>query len=61
MPVDIFGRASGGNSSRGPPGPPGPQRPKGDPGKEGNMDQMCTWMPKTILNKFREEEEQCCF
>ena len=61
MSVDIFGRPSGGNSSRGPSGPPGPQGPKGDPGKEGNMDQMCMWMPKTILNKFREEEEQCCF
>ena len=49
MPVDKFGRPSGGNGSRGPPGPPGPQGPKGDPGKGGNMDEMC-----------REEEEQCC-
>lgn len=30
MSVDIFGRPSGGNSSRGPPGPPGPQGPKGE-------------------------------
>ena len=32
MPVDIFGRPSGGSGLMGPPGPPGPQGPKGHDG-----------------------------
>ena len=54
--VDIFGRPSG---EKGKVGPPGPRGSKSDPGK-GGMEQMCMWMPNTILNKLREEEEQCC-
>ena len=56
MSVDIFGRPSGGNGTMGPLGLRGS---KGDPGK-GGMEQMCMWMPNTILNKLQEEEEQCC-
>ena len=32
MPVDIFGRPSGGSGLMGPPGPPGPRGPKGHDG-----------------------------
>ena len=61
MSVDFFGRGGGASGPRGHNGPPGPPGPRGQTGKPGSINDLCTWMPNTILNTLREEEEQCCF
>ena len=56
--VDVFGGSK--RSSRGPRGPFGPAGPRGAKGKPG-IDDMSVWMPNTVLNQLREEDEECCF
>ena len=51
--VDILGGIHRRVGARGPPGL------MGLPGKSGITD-VCTWMPKTILQNFRKNEMQCC-
>ena len=50
--VDIFGDCSTGSV-----GPVGPRGMSGKPG----IEDMCTWMPNSILNRLREDDEDCCF
>ena len=50
--VDVFGGAR--RSSRGPRGPPG------RPGVPGSINDLCTWMPRSVLNQLQETEEECC-
>ena len=57
MPVDIFGRPSGGSGLMGPPGPPGP---RGRPGIPGSINDLCAWMPRSVLNQLQKTEEECC-
>ena len=54
MPVDIFGRPSYGSGAMGPQGPPGPR------GSPGSINDLCTWMPRTVLDRLQRTEEECC-
>ena len=43
-------------------GPAGPQGPQGDPGpigKPGSFNDLCIWMPNSVLKQLQEQEEQC--
>ena len=51
--VDVFGGSVYG--LRGKRGPPGP---KGCPG---SIDDMCKWLPKTMLKSYQENEESGCY
>ena len=50
--VDVFG------GSRRFQAPRGPRGPRGIPG---TIEDMCTWMPQTILKNLQQNEERCCF
>ena len=58
--VDVFGGTRMGLGSRGKRGPPGPKGPRGVRGL-GGIDDMCKWLPKTMLKNIRELEERCCY
>ena len=58
--VDVFGGARSGKRIRGPRGLPGTKGPKGDTGKRG-MEDLCAWMPNTVLKNLQEQEEVCYF
>ena len=58
--VDVFGGARSGKRIRGPRGLPGTKGSKGDSGKSG-MEELCSWMPNTVLKNLQEQEEVCCF
>ena len=40
-------------------GPRGAKGSKGDPGSSG-IDDMCRWLPKSVLEQF-QKDEICCF
>ena len=56
--VDVFGDNN--NSFQILQGPPGPRGPRGPNGIRG-IDDLCQWMPNTILKNLQEVEEQGCF
>ena len=42
-------------------GPPGPKGVKGEKGAPGSIDDMCKWLPKTMLKSYQENEEDGSF
>ena len=49
--VDVFGGTRSDFGLRGKRGPPGS---RGPPGPSGSIDDMCKWLPKTMLQNFQE-------
>ena len=56
--VDVFGGTRMGLGSRGKRGPPGPKGPRGMRGL-GGIDDMCRWIPKLVMEEFRNSENVC--
>ena len=52
------GRA-GPKGQEGKAGPTGEKGPKGDPGPAGSINDLCVWMPHTVLNNLQRAEEEC--
>ena len=64
--VNIFGKDAirGKEGPRGPPGERGPAGAvgqRGPPGQSGSIEDMCKWLPNTMLKNIRELEERCCY
>ena len=72
--VDVFGGGSssfrglrgprgpqGSQGSEGPRGPHGLRGSRGMPGTEGSINDMCIWLPNTVLKYMHETEEESCF
>ena len=62
--VNIFGDRGkkGTRGERGAMGPTGRQGPRGERGPEGeagSFDDLCSWMPNSVLKQLQEEEEMC--
>ena len=55
--VDVFGGLGLFAGQRGPRGLPGKQGQRGMSG----MEDLCSWMPNTVLKNLQEQEEVCCF
>ena len=53
--VDVFGGSRRFRGGRGPRGPIGPK------GAAGSIVDLCTWMPKTVLENLQRNDEQGCF
>ena len=53
--VDVFGGSGSLKNRRGPRGPMGPR------GLPGSINDLCQWLPSTILKNLQENEENGCF
>ena len=49
--VDVFGGSGSFNGGRGPRGPMGPQ------GLPGSIEDLCTWMPKSVIKNLQMNDE----
>ena len=49
--MDVFGAGRGKNR--------GPRGYRGFPGKEGSIDDLCRWLPNTVLNQLQTHDEAC--